>query len=88
MEAMNAVSKEAESSSLEWPDYVVIGNYLTYSKNIFTQCITSHQNLTTVNSIRYSQFIFLFPYFTAVYFIGILGVGLWVRFCADCQLII
>nr|CAH0112056.1 unnamed protein product [Daphnia galeata] len=37
MEAMNAVSKEAESSSLEWPDYVVI----------------------------------------AVYFIGILGVGLW-----------
>ena len=35
MEAMNGVSKEAESSSLEWPDYVVIGNYLKYNKYFF-----------------------------------------------------
>ncbi len=36
MEAMNAVSKEAESSSLEWPDYVVIGNYLKYYKYFYS----------------------------------------------------
>ena len=35
MEAMNGVSKEAESSSLEWPDYVVIGNYLKYNKYFY-----------------------------------------------------